>query len=214
MDTGWIIATVIALLFGALTFGYGGFTLTEAHPFLTVLSYIFAVGCVTGAIAIGILAPRRFEAEKENARLKDALDELTQEGSRARSRNTQELLPAVIPENVPAIVRSETAILTPQYLVNLFKGRTELQAQHLVREHLGRDITVSGTIRAIAPLMMSDQSQMTIKHEPTILAYFDGSWRDRLNALHIEDQVSVTGKVEAVNESVVALVNCKIVSLA
>ena len=209
MDTGWIIATVIALLFGALTFGYGGFTLTVAHPFLTVLSYIFAVGCVTGAIAIGILAPRRFEAEKENERLKDALDELNQEASRARSRNTRELLPVVVPESVPAIVRSETAV-TPQYLVSLFRDRTELQAQTLVKDYRGRELQVTGKIKSVDTTVYLG-IRVTIEHEPSILAYFDDAWTERLSALHTGDLISVTGKVEMVGVGVVSLSKCEII---
>jgi len=74
MDT---IGLVLALLSFALGFAYGGYSLNDAHPFLAVVSYLFAIGCVVGAIGVGAFGPRKFASEKENKSLRERVERLT-----------------------------------------------------------------------------------------------------------------------------------------
>jgi hypothetical protein len=178
MGTEVVVGLVLALLFGGAGFAYGGFELTSVHPFLAVLSYVIAIGCVAGALVVGIVAPIKSVAKREKDKL----------------------------ENV------DTAI-TPQYLVSLFKGRTDLQGQNLIKEHLGTEVTVSGKIRSIEPQPAFSRLRMIVEHEPVVVAYFDSTWTERLTALYTGDKISLTGKVDSIAQGVVLLENCKIVSV-
>jgi hypothetical protein len=111
-----------------------------------------------------------------------------------------------------AVLPAEETI-TPQYLVDLFLGRTELQGQNLVKEHLGREITVTGKIRSIEAKDPFSLVFMRIDHEPPINGYFDISWKDRLTALNVGDRTSVVGILYSVLSGVVVLDKCKVVSL-
>ncbi len=214
MGTETVVGFVLALLLGAGTFAYGGFELTSAHPFLAALSYVIAIGCVAGALVVGIIAPTRSAAKREKDDREERIRELEQGNERLRSQRASSPS-ASVPSSVPAIVKSSPVqgTITPQYLVGLFKGRTELQAQKLVKEHVGTEMTVSGKVRAVEAFIGS-RARIRIESDPPISAYFDSDWLERLSALHVGDQISVTGEVDLVSENSLALEKCKIVSVA
>lgn len=103
--------------------------------------------------------------------------------------------------------------ITPQYLVDLFKGRTDLQGENLVKEHLGKEMTVSGLIDRIALLGSGPKLSVSIEHKPGILAFFEKDWKDRLIVLRKGDQICVTGKIDSVSGTIISLESCKIVSV-
>jgi len=163
-------------------------------------------------VAVGYAYSHRLMPQTPARREEDGRDELIAELRRdnasLRSREGVNARTGA----APIIAPSETTI-TPRYLTDLFKGRSELQGQNLLKEHLGTEMTVPGTIHSIEPRDAFSQVYVVIDHEPRILAYFDIAWKESLSALNVGDRITVTGFLSAASKGIVSLENCKIVSV-
>jgi hypothetical protein len=163
-------------------------------------------------VAVGYAYSHRLMPQTPARREEDGRDELIAELRRDNaSLRSREGVNART-GTAPIIAPSETTI-TPRYLTDLFKGRSELQGQNLLKEHLGTEITVSGKILSIEPRDYVSRLFLTMDHEPRILGYFDISWRERLAALNIGDRITIVGIVSSASQGSVSLDKCKIVSV-
>lgn len=203
----------------AVSLAWGGYSTKPEHGFLKVLSYIGAIGCLTGAIAVAILAPiynREIEALKQQLQTSKAAPSVI--AAREPSAVPPETPHAVAP--TPTTEDEESnhfydPFVTPQYLTGLFRGRTDAQGQVLVKPYIGRIIGVSGKIHNISAFseLRMDVTFQTSSSQPAIVMSFGPKWFEQLEALHVGDKIDVLGMVQLVRSDFVALDPCQIVSV-
>jgi hypothetical protein len=217
MDTGTIVAVILGLLFGGVAFAYGGFSLRVEFPFLTILSYLLAVACVVSAILFPFLASR--------LPARPAFKETDGDGARTTPLATPPIVPTASPVSTeltgtpsqPAEVLPYNQTITPEYLVGLFKGRTEIQGQKLAASYVGKmEIEYRGAISEINLLTMGSigvrlQSKIGT---PSVTLFFDSKeWSDQLSALHHGDIITAIGTIFSASSTGIALDRCRIVSV-
>jgi len=101
--------------------------------------------------------------------------------------------------------------------MSLFNGRTQFQADALLKDKLGQKVTVSGPVNEI--LYDSEDgtgSILFLEMTPKYLRldmYFSKSWSDRLAALKLGDVVTVSGKILDVDSSSATLTDCRITGM-
>jgi hypothetical protein len=215
MDSIFLFLTFVGLAVGL---AWGGYSTKPEHGFLRVLSYIGAVGCVTGAIAVAILSPIY------NGKI-DALNAQIA-ALKATPSSATETSPALIDTTAPTpsptisdehLTHPYDPSLTPQYLIALFKGRTEAQGRTLAEPYKGKEIGVSGQIYNIDSSNPTRTGLTVILEgthsQPVVMMSFDPKWSDQLNALHIGDTIAALGVITQIEPEFVALDNCRIVSI-
>jgi len=200
-----IISLVATLFLGGIALSLAGYAYRNDAPRLAVVSYVVGAGFVAGGVLSGIfllvraIPPSPIVAE-----------------TRAPSPN----LSASRTENrLPASLPTPEANVTPQYLVDLWKNRTKLQAETLVNEYIGKSLKVSGKVYDIrngygadSPVIVSFRGKDPLR-DPALYMQFDKTWKDRLSVLKLGDQITVVGKIDKISDSIpyIDLVQCEIV---
>ena len=110
---------------------------------------------------------------------------------------------------------TESIRILPEFLVGLFEGRTTAQAEPLVREYIGRPMTVTADIVDIDPPDRGGRAFMILRRDnsletPTIAAWFDEAWVERISVRRAGETITVTGSVQNVDRSHVTLDDCTV----
>jgi hypothetical protein len=107
--------------------------------------------------------------------------------------------------------------LTPDYLVGLYKGRTDLQGDALAGRYIEKfDIGMNGRISTVSRLPSGDLSVMLILPSGSdAFAKFSKTSPDlsTLSNLRVGDQISILGPLEDVNRRFITLRDSRIVWL-
>ena len=118
-----------------------------------------------------------------------------------------------------AVHAPDEAALTPEFLFGLFDGRTTAQAEILLRDHVGKPMTVTGDIRDIEPSFPTRGGLWVTIALPgfewpgrSLTAMFDKSWVERISARRKGETITVTGSVSAVWPTHLSLDHCRIPS--
>jgi hypothetical protein len=223
MDTGTVLGVVgliVTLILGGLGIAYGGYSVKADYPVLAVLSYVLGSGLVAGAVVAGILIIMRQQATPAPSVM-----------STGESRPTEPLAPSIasVPTAAPApeIVSSITPKVTlgtptitedttPQYLADLRKNRTELQAETLIARYIGKSLKISGKIQSVSS---TERGRSIVSFETEnigdafVMMWFDQKWSDRLSVFQKGDKITVIGKLKSVGKYDVQLDNCEIVDI-
>jgi hypothetical protein len=97
----------------------------------------------------------------------------------------------------------------PEYLWQLFEGRTSTQAEKLVASYIGKWMQVSGPLQDVHTFEVTFQRPGTYT---VIYMYFrKKKWTDRLSALSPGDNITVRGRIETINKVELHLETCELV---
>jgi hypothetical protein len=197
-----------------------GYSTKPEHSFLKVLLYIFAGGFVASAIAIPITVAWIQSYETPAAKIVSAPTKVA-------------VLPAALPSTpfgdqspspsitTPALkfgqLTSKTIPIDPtvKHLTDLFHGRTYLQAGALIRDSLGKTLTISGPVGNIDDnghfiTVVFERSNID---DPAVYAHFSESSSRKLSALEKGDRVTVKGAISDVRWDAVFLDKCQILNI-
>jgi len=134
----------------------------------------------------------------------------------------------VIASHIPMMPAFKTkrqflpANITPEYLTDLFDGRTDLQAKHLVEPYIGKWMRVAGLLGNVG---IPDEHSTQVTFEK--MGIFDGGgrfethghlymhfkpvWEDRLAVLRPKTSIAVLGRLRKLNWVEVHLEDCELV---
>ena len=100
--------------------------------------------------------------------------------------------------------------VTPEYLWQLFEGRTSAQAGKLVASYIGKWMQVSGPLGDVGTFQVTFRN---IRGTYTVIyMYFrKKQWITRLSALTLGENITVLGRIERVNSLELHLETCELV---
>ena len=93
---------------------------------------------------------------------------------------------------------------TPDELVDLVRGLTDVEAKRVVEPHIGQWLEVEGSVRDVQSLAMYPHEYMLVSAETSkdrlnVHLYFSAdTWGPHLRSLRIGDRISAIGKIERV----------------
>lgn len=102
-------------------------------------------------------------------------------------------------------------------LTELFAGRTELQGDMLMEQHVGKSVRVSGEVTEAVLVPTTRIARVMLKSSVTLIAYFDPA--DDYDpvpivlALNEGDRISVSGQISQLKRLTVALDHCKLLNV-
>lgn len=104
---------------------------------------------------------------------------------------------------------------TPEYLMGLFEGHTDIQGQRLATAYIGKWLRVSGKLHDILSSRPTS-ALVTFEHKPHKLTdlymYFDGTNSvERISTIRPGTAIAVIGKINRINRITVELQNCELV---
>ena len=111
--------------------------------------------------------------------------------------------------------------VTPAYLVDLFQGKTDIQAENVAAPYLGKWMTVAGALgnvltgrETIAQVTFPKGSIFDPDHEffDTYMYFERPKWGERLAVLPQGAQIVVRGRLQRVNRGEVHLEKCELVA--
>ena len=105
--------------------------------------------------------------------------------------------------------RIYTQITAPN-LLKLFEGRTSIQANILVENHLNKWMNVTGLVKEVQRFAKCTSVYLK-EGDAFVAAEFEGEWADRVIHLTQESQISIMGRLEGATMGVVRLAQCEIV---
>ncbi len=188
---------------------------------------LFVLGFVILKFVRREFATRLANAESTNAMLRELLERSETSDAMAIASASQQLEvpdPAPVqssPSPSPAApARAATAAkvyvsegVTPEHLLGMFEGRTELQAKALVRSELGKWIVAEGDVRGVNSIpsgtvlvaLRAGKSGLTFCAFPAATP--------ELERLSEGDTARIEGQIEAVSSSIgLSLENCVFIS--
>lgn len=101
----------------------------------------------------------------------------------------------------------EMVSVTPEYLVGLLAGKTDLQAKADVAEYVGKWMRVSGPLANVHP---NDRLVVVLATQAVAYLYFGKEWTGTLATIPPGHVVEVVGRIESVQQSGVSLDNCEL----
>ena len=159
-----------------------------------------AVGPV---VASGIVAALFFTGEFSVNYLR-AGDRLALEDERAAHERTREALKG------GATAESGEHHLTPTDFMDLYKGRTQIEAERLVKPHLGKHLTIESTVNDVTKSRSGYLLALKLETDQLIFCHFNGKqWGAQLTVLKRGDAVTVSGDLEAAEQWSLTLKDCK-----
>jgi hypothetical protein len=104
--------------------------------------------------------------------------------------------------------------ITPQFLVSLLSGHTEVQAERLLDIYVGKWIKVSGDVSHVGKFEHGHSTVMFTSQRlevPSIIMHFGGAWTERLSVLRLGNKINVIGRIDLVQELRIFLDDCELV---
>jgi len=107
----------------------------------------------------------------------------------------------------------ELANMSPASLTELFAGKTDAQADTLMKQHVGKPVRVSGEVSKVE---FGQISQVVLDRDApvSLLLFFDADDYDAkplLLALNKGDKIVASGQIYKIHETTVSLDNCKLI---
>jgi hypothetical protein len=109
----------------------------------------------------------------------------------------------------------ELADISPAWLQEFFAGRTEAQAETLLRQHVGTPVRVSGEVESVDLGSSGTVPQVHLRSGSALLLLFcdDRDAEARLLALNTSDRIVASGKILRILKNVVSLGDCKLIDV-
>lgn len=112
---------------------------------------------------------------------------------------------------ISTVPQVEDVDLDPTYIVGLFKDHTDIQAQKLIENYIGKWTQISGTLSQVSAFNESAQVTFERWHNDspdpymrlTPYMYFHGKqWVDRLSMMRRGTPIKVRGRITGINSAV------------
>lgn len=105
---------------------------------------------------------------------------------------------------------------TPQDLWDMVDGLTDLQAQQVIQPFVGQLITVTGTVRSVAPVGpgVPGLTMVVIQVGPSnsVVMFFENDrWLTRLSGIRAGDEITGQGSISRIVGLLISLDNCGLV---
>ncbi len=209
----WNIVAYVGLFVAALMLAMD--TAIKQSKELTEKSPTFVRGKLWGFLPLSLIVLAGFIwiVKAINYQFKSEQSETTKRSTVQAELSFAPTFTVVVPRPTPAPTPTITVDPLIKRLTGFFRGHTYFQAEILVKENLGKTITISGTIKQV---YLNDNGTGSIVFargfdDPAVFMYFSKSWNQRLAALKEGDRVSIKGKIFKIDDDDVALDNCEIV---
>ena len=103
---------------------------------------------------------------------------------------------------------------TVEYLQKLFRENTEIQANKLVGDYIGKWIRVSGCVVNVSSIAQGIQVLMRPRKsekrpDEYVQLHFGADWIDRVSILRPDEEISAIGQLNAVSGLWISLKNCE-----
>jgi hypothetical protein len=128
-------------------------------------------------------------------------------------------VPAPLPPSVAKDKPKDARVfLSPnidhKYLMDMFEGRTSIQASSMAASFLGKWMSLSGELSEILYSRPGGQAQVTFKRPglTDIYMYFDNEWVDRLLVLKHGDVLHIIGQLREISRGHIQLDHCELVT--
>ena len=106
--------------------------------------------------------------------------------------------------------------LTPEELLGTFKNQTQLKVEALKKSYIGKTITATDRISAISSAVTSvdlpfmRKTLVGLESSPVRSLFHGVSWRRELENYDLGQMVSITGRIEFIEDGAIFLKRCKI----
>jgi len=134
--------------------------------------------------------------------------------------------PTTLPNDTPSSDRSEAirrAVqrpaaerifvgpgVTPEYLADIYKAHTAIQANKLTETYAGKWMRVTGDVDQVKQIGKDGECYVTLRGMVYILLSFDRGWLDRVSILTLGEKASVVGQIGRIDASTLQLENCEL----
>ncbi len=213
MENIALVGIAITLIFGAIGLAKEKprYEEQEEKTFLSDLSFIAAIGCVTGAIAVAILTPiynGKIEAlNQQIAALKVTPSPIASSEPIAGPCETPQIEPSPITNE--RVGGREFVQVSPEFLATLIARNTSVQGQRLVQGFIGKWLRVTGEVGNVAAYgdktsVVSFYYYPRKENGPDFYAvsmWFDPTWTDRTVVLTKGTRITVEGKIRDVDST-------------
>lgn len=118
--------------------------------------------------------------------------------------------------------RRDVIDVTPEYLVDLFEGHTDLQASGLTKAFIGKRMSISGRLKNVTPgaaggfgVLLDRDSEVEGEEEEeeaaaSVLMTFPSTAREQLNHLRVGVPLRVVGRIANITRYYVSLEDCEL----
>jgi hypothetical protein len=109
---------------------------------------------------------------------------------------------------------SELADMSPASLQELFAGRTDAQADTLLKHHIRKPVRVSGEVEDVDLGATGVGPQIHLRSGGALLLLFSGDdTESQFRALNLGDRIVASAEVYRITKNVVSLTNCKLIDV-
>ena len=129
-----------------------------------------------------------------------------------KARSSPSLTEAKTPRHEPSSSKIYTQ-RTPAEICAEFEGRTSLQAETLVKTHIGKWIRLQGKISDISSAR--DNISVTLTNrQPNICLWFDAKlWQQHLETAISGDSIEAEGKIESIEQYWFFVEDCELIEV-
>jgi hypothetical protein len=143
---------------------------------------------------------------------------------RSKARALDAPLPSVIPQTEateysrqPIFDQAlpELADMSPASLQELFAGRTDAQAETIVKQHVGKPVRVSGVVEGVDLGHSGEIPQVHLRSGAAQLLLFSDDHDSELafRALNVGDRIVVSAEIYRIVKNLVSLIKCKLIDV-
>jgi hypothetical protein len=104
--------------------------------------------------------------------------------------------------------------ITPQFLTNLLREHTEVQAAKLLDIYIGKWMALSGAVSHVGKFEYGSSTVMfsgQVLSSPTIVMLFGKAWTEALSVLRLGNNIKVIGRINSVDLLRIRLDDCELV---
>ncbi len=99
-------------------------------------------------------------------------------------------------------------------LIDLFRGRTEVQARSLVQTHIGKYTKITGTISDVARPFTFTFVYLNTEPDARIMMSFFFGWNGTpFLLLPLGTRITVAGRISDIDSSGITLANCRLIAI-
>jgi hypothetical protein len=124
-------------------------------------------------------------------------------------RPTLQPLPELMPRDSSVEV-PEAAQDYPARLIALYQSHTKIQAAEIMKDHLGTQITATGSVNNVNEPYSDGRVMVSLKNDDILFFCFFDLVTDRIKGLRKNDKITISGILEEVDNFGIEIRQCRI----